>query len=512
MMRSLYSGVAGLKTHQTKMDVIGNNIANVNTVGFKASNVTFSDVLYQTTKSAAAANESTGTTGTNAKQIGIGTKVASIATTVGTTGGSQNTDNALDVMINGDAFFVVNYANATYFTKAGSFFVDGSGTLCTAAGASVMGWGTNEAEVNEKLAQGKEAEAINIVRNAVQPLRVMSAENMTSAPQATTDCYVTGNVDSTDTNLASDNGVAMQVQFYDNMGNSYNLKLSMKETTADGKYDIGVTDIVDADGQSIFWKYVKDAQGRDTEEKELTKNPEKFTFGGVEYTATLEGYVAGQTQKFTLTPATGVASTLNFNASTGKFDSVSANGVDEAAIKANPKLKNALKLDKLETSSGEFKDVYVDFSTLTQFAANGSCSLQAHRGMTDGSGTGAGRTMGKMTGLSIDDAGKIYGSYDNGTSKLLGQIAVTTFANATGLESVGNSMFATTQNSGDFDGIGQGIKETGGSMSTGVLEMSNVDLSSEFTNMITTQRGFQANSRIITTSDSMLEELISLKR
>ena len=120
--------------------------------------------------------------------------------------------------------------------------------------------------------------------------------------------------------------------------------------------------------------------------------------------------------------------------------------------------------------------------------------------------------MGNMTGLSIDEAGKIYGSYDNGTSKLLGQIAVTTFANATGLESVGNSMFATTQNSGDFDGIGQGIQETGGSMSTGVLEMSNVDLSSEFTNMITTQRGFQANSRIITTSDTLLEELINLKR
>ena len=132
--------------------------------------------------------------------------------------------------------------------------------------------------------------------------------------------------------------------------------------------------------------------------------------------------------------------------------------------------------------------------------------------MTDGSGTGAGRTMGKMTGLSIDEAGKIYGSYDNGTSKLLGQIAVTTFANATGLESVGNSMFATTQNSGDFDGIGQGIQETGGSMSTGVLEMSNVDLSSEFTNMITTQRGFQANSRIITVSDTLIEELVNLKR
>ena len=120
--------------------------------------------------------------------------------------------------------------------------------------------------------------------------------------------------------------------------------------------------------------------------------------------------------------------------------------------------------------------------------------------------------MGDMIGLSIDSSGKIFGSYDNGTTKLLGQIAVTTFANATGLEAVGDSMFQTTQNSGEFDGIGKDITETGGSLITGVLEMSNVDLSTEFTQMITTQRGFQSNSRIITTSDTMLEELINLKR
>ena len=123
MMRSLYSGVAGLKTHQTRMDVIGNNIANVNTVGFKASSVNFSDVLYQTTQSASGANSATGVTGTNAKQIGLGTKVASITTSVDNTGGSQSTDRTLDCMIEGDAFFIVNYGGSNYFTKAGSFFV-----------------------------------------------------------------------------------------------------------------------------------------------------------------------------------------------------------------------------------------------------------------------------------------------------------------------------------------------------------------------------------------------------
>lgn len=511
MMRSLYSGVAGLKTHQTKMDVIGNNIANVNTVGFKASNVNFSDLLYQTTKTASAANDATGTTGTNAKQIGIGTKVASITTTVGTSGGSQNTDNALDCMINGDAFYVVKYGGELRYTKAGSFFVDGSGTLCTAAGAAVMGWGTNEAQVNEDIAQGKEAQAIGIVRTAVKPLTVMSAENLTSAPQATTNCYLKGNVDSTDPELQTKNGVAMQVNFYDKLGNSYNmqLKLTSKVDTnnqiIDGQYDVAVSDIVDKDGQSIFWQYKKDANGNTTEEKELTTiGTNGVTFGGVTYTATIDPatYTAGQTQSFNLTPGAAL-STLNFNAATGKFDTVLPSG---ASTSTEPE---TLTLTKL---SDAYEDVKIDFSTITQYAANGKCSLQAQRGMSDGSGTGAGRAMGKMTGLSVDEGGKIYGSYDNGETKLLGQISVATFANATGLESVGNSMFATTQNSGDFDGIGQDVQEAGGSISTGVLEMSNVDLSSEFTNMITTQRGFQANSRIITTSDSMLEELINLKR
>ena len=117
-----------------------------------------------------------------------------------------------------------------------------------------------------------------------------------------------------------------------------------------------------------------------------------------------------------------------------------------------------------------------------------------------------------MTGMSVDESGRIYGTYDNGDNKLLGQIAVASFANPAGLEAVGNSLFQQTMNSGEFDGVGEDISTSGGKMKTGVLEMSNVDLSSEFTEMITTQRGFQANSRIITVSDTMLEELINLKR
>ena len=140
MMRALYSGVAGLKTHQTKMDVIGNNIANVNTVGFKSQSVTFSDVFYQTKQNASGANAETGMGGTNAKQIGLGSTVSSITTKVSEPGGSQSTSYPFDLMINGDSMFIVNNAGTNYFTKAGNFTVDSAGTLVTSQGYAVMGW------------------------------------------------------------------------------------------------------------------------------------------------------------------------------------------------------------------------------------------------------------------------------------------------------------------------------------------------------------------------------------
>lgn len=152
----------------------------------------------------------------------------------------------------------------------------------------------------------------------------------------------------------------------------------------------------------------------------------------------------------------------------------------------------------------------VDFSKTTMYAASGKCSVTSVRGNLDG--MGAGRTAGEMSEVSIATDGKIKAKYDNGDTKLLGQIAVATFQNAAGLEKVGDSNYTTTANSGAFDGIGKDPTSGGGSISQGVLEMSNVDLSNEFTEMITTQRGFQANSRIITVSDTLLEELVNLKR
>ncbi len=494
MMRSLYSGVSGLRVHQTKMDVIGNNISNVNTVGFKASTVTFSDILYQTTQSASGPNSDTGTAGTNAKQIGLGSNLASITASMSTPGGSQRTDNPFDVMIEGDAFFVVNNGSGNYFTRAGAFTVDARGTLCTPTGATVMGWQPDPENPNKCLVTD------------VSPLQVMSPANMSSPPEATTDVTLTGNIDYNDTQLTSAAGRVVNVSFYDNLGHLYTAGLKFQQVGAatgsdeavTNQYRITVTDIKDETGQSLFVRKNVDEEGNVT----YSTNEAfagQFSFGVGDGLNTLEiGDVNEQTGEFTIEQE-GVL--LNFNASTGRFVSV---GEDAEAGSTKMTLASAV-------TPNPFANVDIDFSSLTMYQSSGTTTIEPTKGDLE-RGAGAGKAMGDLSGISIDTEGKIFGSYDNGDQKLLGQIAVASFANPAGLEAVGNNMFAATQNSGEFDGVGENIKSSGGKFSTGVLEMSNVDLAAQFTDMITTQRGFQANSRIITTSDTMLEELINLKR
>jgi len=237
MLRSLMSGVAGLKAYQTKMDVIGNNIANVNTVGFKSSSVNFSDIFYQTTQSASSASNTRA--GTNAKQIGYGSSVAGIATTTATQGGSQTTNRALDLMINGNAFFIVQMDGQNYFTKNGSFDIDGLGNLANESGGLVMGWGIDQ-------------ETGQIVQDAVSPIKVYSPENQTANPDATTDVYFQGNIDSKDPSL--EEGKIIQMDFYDNLGNQYAAKFKVKSENAedDNEYKVELVDVIDANEQSIF--------------------------------------------------------------------------------------------------------------------------------------------------------------------------------------------------------------------------------------------------------------------
>lgn len=548
MMRSMYSAVSGLKTHQTRMDVIGNNIANVNTVAFKSSSVTFSDILYQTTSNASGANATTGTGGVNAKQIGLGTTAAATKVSITSAGASETTGNPFDIRLtdkNSTNFFIVNNGSENVFTRSGSFYVDGSGNLCmSSTGYTVMGW-----QVDETTGE--------IRKDTVSALRIMQEKNLTSAPEATTQATIAGVLDENDTDVKNDAGRVMNLNFYDNLGYQYTAKFAIKSTGTDGKYTVELTSVLDSNNQNIiknltkqeisqiFGDYQADATlGQyglakgvkfDAANKQYEKDGKKYQvsadstvfqevdnptntvsiteiFSGI--TTTMANDIKDKTSKTNVEfdTATGQATVkgektsydLVFDTSTGKFASI---GGDTPSKMLNMSVLSSGLLNR----NGNFQNITVDFSQCLNYENGGKSTIGADAGATDGK-TGKGRKLGAMTGISIDTSGRIYGTYDNGNTELLGQIAVAQFSNASGLEKVGESCYRTTLNSGEFDGIGVEISADGSSMTTGELEMSNVDLSSEFTSMITTQRGFQANSRVITTSDTLLEELVNLKR
>ena len=468
MMRSLYSGVAGLKTHQTKMDVIGNNIANVNTIGFKSSSVLFRDVLYQTTATATGATASTG--GTNASQIGLGTQVSSISTSVTDNGAAQSTNNPYDLMLNGEDFFIVSRGGVNNFTKVGNFSVDGAGCLVTSNGYQVMGWQVDPENPSE------------IKKDTVSALYPESEANKVSSPEQTTDAYMTGNIDLTDPDLTSTDGAAISMSIYDALGYSYTVKfkLTQDENQPDKSlYNLEIMSVKDSNNIEILG--TDDAATADIEE------------GG--YTATIAGKNSIQ---------------IKFNPDNGAFEYAGEENLSAALLEITPNSADKGNVFSSIVNGEQVDGITIDFSNLTRYESDGQSTAKMIRGTTES--VGCGRSMGALSDVSIDTSGKIFGVYTNGETKLLGQIAVARFTNPMALESIGDSMYTTTQNSGDFDGIGTSVDDGGGSMSQGVLEMSNVDLSAEFTEMITTQRGFQANSRIITTSDTMLEELVNLKR
>lgn len=546
MLRSMYSAVSGLKTHQTRMDVIGNNIANVNTVAFKSSSVTFSDILYQTTSNASGANATTGTGGVNAKQIGLGTTAAATKVSITSAGASETTGNPFDIRLtdkNSTNFFIVNNGSENVFTRSGSFYVDGSGNLCmSSTGYTVMGW-----QVDETTGE--------IRKDTVSALRIMQEKNLTSAPEATTQATIAGVLDENDTDVKNDAGRVMNLNFYDNLGYQYTAKFAIKSTGTDGKYTVELTSVLDSNNQNIiknltkqeisqiFGDYQADATlgqyglskdyefknnkyVRKADNKEFTVDPTDKTlfkandsqvsiteiFSGITTTMANDIKNPASKTKVEFDTATGQATVkgektsydLVFDTSTGKFASI---GGDTPSKMLNMSVLSSGLLNR----NGNFQNITVDFSQCLNYENGGKSTIGADAGATDGK-TGKGRKLGAMTGISIDTSGRIYGIYDNGNTELLGQIAVAQFSNASGLEKVGESCYRTTLNSGEFDGIGVEISADGSSMTTGELEMSNVDLSSEFTSMITTQRGFQANSRVITTSDTLLEELVNLKR
>ncbi len=596
MMRSLFSGVSGLKTHQTRMDVIGHNIANVNTVAYKSSSMTFAALMSQTTQKASGANASTGTGGVNPRQIGLGVKTSAINVNITGQGASQSTGNPFDIMITGENFFIVNNGSENYFTRDGSFYVDGAGNLAmTSIGYNVMGWQVDE-------------ETGAIKKDTVSALRIMNTANMSYPPEATTLGYMSGIIDKLDTDVTSDNGRVVNFKLYDSLGYSYTAKFVFKQSDTENDarniYSLELDKITDADGNEVkmtdeqkkavfgatqtqelagkvnFGKGYKwnndiltDADGNElanlanikagtdytpttpagsgplTAQQQLDNIAKAYGYEGsteeflnqiyqvsaadpvngtAAVTCTIRDMIYGEMASDNATTAPTLASFVDATGADptkdGSFDTIGrkftgctvtydpANGKFQKVDGSGSSTEITLNLKGAGVGNGNFENIKIDMSGTTNVDNKGTSTIGATNGADDEFGTGSGRRNGAMIGLSVQQDGMIYASYDNGMTKLLGQIATAKFANASGLEKMADNLYAATLNSGQFDGIGVDITAEGDYMSTGQLEMSNVDLSSEFTEMITTQRGFQANSRIITVSDTLLEELTNLKR
>ena len=516
MLRSMYSGVAGLKVHQTRMDVIGNNIANVNTTAYKYQTINFSDVMYQTSQAASGSTTTTG--GVNAKQIGLGAINASISTAITQEGSTQTTNNAFDMAISGKSFFMVNDGSGTKYTRDGSFYIDGDGNLAMqSTGYYVQGWG-----VQEDPATG--VRTIN-KNGGIGKLSVLTKEAQTYPPEATGAGMISGNIDKNDSDITSSAGKTVQYEFYDNRGYTYTATFKLKDIRTPagtspsgeqlyniepGKYTMELVDITDSAGKSI-----------------RTKND------GTQYTWAQLGVEFGSIGAYGSNPSNKV--TLNYNTRTGtysgykddadeldttkpgyttvklKFDNATItnniNSTSDKELKEKLSAIKAMGLDTDNTTTGIYQ-IDLNLKNSSNTDTSGRATIKTSRG-NEKNGY-AGRRVGTISGVNVSQDGKITATYTNGQTRLLGQIAVAQFANASGLSKEGENLYAATLNSGDASVMD--VSEDGGKINTGVLEMSNVDLSGEFTSMITAQRGFQANSRIITVSDTLLEELTNLTR
>ncbi|MDO8106116.1 flagellar hook protein FlgE [Isoptericola sp. b441] len=391
MLRSLFSGISGLRAHQTMLDVTGNNIANVNTTGYKSSQAMFSDTLSQLVAAAGAPQNGTG--GTNPAQIGLGVRTAGIATNF-QQGAAQLTNRSTDMMISGDGFFAVRSGTETLYTRAGSFSFDANGQLVTPEGGLVQGWAADAAGAVD-------------TNGPLTDLRLPIATLMGAAP--TLNASFEGNLPA---DAPAGTVLNRSIDTYDAAGNKAQLNLAFTRTAAG--WDVAAT-----------------------------------------------GADAG----------TG---SLTFNA-----DGTLASG------------------GTLALAGG----MTVDLSTLTGYA--GITSVESK--------TQDGRAAGTLQSFTIGADGTLLGSFSNGLKQPIGRIALAAFSNPGGLEKAGGSSYRTTVNSGAAQ-VGTPGSNGRGTLTGGALEMSNVDLSAEFTSLIIAQRGFQANSRVITTSDEVLQELVNLKR
>lgn len=415
MMRSMFAGVSGLKNHQTRMDVVGNNIANVNTVGFKGSRVTFSEMMNQTLQNAQSPDGNRG--GQNPQQIGLGVDLASIDT-IQTQGSLESTGIGTDLAIDGDGFFRVNDGRQNLYTRAGNFTVDENGSLVSSSnGYKVQGWMAENGEIDTNQTPGD--------------LEIPIGDSITG--QQTTSTRFIGNLDS---RLEEGTTRTSTVDIYDSLGARHTIELELEKQ---------------ATNQTSPWEVsLVSINGEDPGDFNASLDPSEelvFDSDGI--------YESGEVG-------------LVFDPGGGAADG---------------------------------QTVDLDFSRMSQSAGETTIDGSAEDGYE----------FGFLDSFGIDNRGIITGNYTNGINQNIGQVGIANFSNASGLVKEGDTIFRESANSGEAQ-FGEATVGGRGEIAPGTLEMSNVDLAEQFTNMIITQRGFQANSRSITTSDEMLQELTNLKR
>ena len=421
MLRSMFAAVTGLRSHQAFMDVVGNNIANVNTTGYKTSNVLFEDLLSQELRGAGSPTRSQG--GTNPAQIGLGVSLTGVTVNFAQ-GATQLTGRSTDFAIQGDGFFVVDQGGTEAFTRNGSFSLDSSGHLVTADGAFVQGW---QADVNGNVS----------TTSGVGRLQIPVGQSI--KPITTTAIKLGGNLPS---DVPTGTKISAGIDVFNSLGTAIPLRAEF-------------TKIANAAGQ-VNWQVRTFDSGNN-----LVSGPTAVTFD-------LSG---------ALTSASPTITQAQLNTIAGTSGTWDAGGIslDFGASTAPDRLTGAAQLNSVAALSQD------------------------------------GSAIGSVVGFSVSQQGLITGVFSNGRSQALGQIALATFANPPGLEKAGSSLYLKTADSGEPQ-IGVAGQAGRGTLSGGTLEMSNVDLAAEFTNLIVAERGFQANSRVITTSDEILQDLVNLKR
>lgn len=536
LVKSLNAGVSGLNAFQKKMDVIGNNIANVGTVGFKSSNISFSEMMSSNSSRTGAGSGNPQMT----NQVGLGVRVGTITKDF-SQGSLQSTGRSTDLALQGDGFFVVKSGGENLYTRAGNFVFNQNGNLVDGEGRSVQGYladasgnvigGSmlNDVQINyDDVIPPKKTENVYLSGNldattsttrSFQAQSALKADGLSASP--TTEL---NDLDQTLTSLVPGDTIGFDITLNDgspatvsytyaagdtvaDMMNSFNTnvpgnqaKLSMVDgmfsiqSTQIGNSELAINDIsVSGTGEITFPSFslqeegVTGSQSISSTIYDELGNPHSLILNLTQVNDNEWTYEASFLNGETIT--SGDTGTVQFNE---KGELISA---DSLNITFEPGMGAESTTTKIHFGNKE------EGTFFTQYSGGSTASTASQDGYTQG----------RLMDVNISADGQIQGSYDNGNVKTLAYLALGDVINENGLESVGSGLYRASLAAGEVT-ISSADKMTNTSISTGYLEGSNVDLAKEFTEMITSQRAYQSNARVITTSDEMLNEAVNLKR